>query len=140
MKQTRTRYQKGSLTKVKRKSGHEVWVLRWRETRTDGIRQPRKLVVGAVKDFPTERSAWLAVDSLRLNINRDVSECAQAPRTVMQLIRHYESTELADDSDNVAYSTKEDYKANLKNWIEPKWGRLLVGELENFQEPTSNSG
>jgi len=122
MKQTRTRFQRGSLTKVERKGGQEAWVYRWRETRADGKRRPRKLVVGSVEKFPTERRAWLAVDSLRLNINRDVSECVQAPRTVMELIRHYESTELAEDSDTVAFSTKEVYKANLKNWIEPKWG------------------
>jgi integrase len=132
MKQTRTRYQKGSLKRIKREGGREVWVFRWQETQTGGTRRPRKLVVGSVEDFPTERRAWLAVDSLRLNINSDVTEHAQAPRTVMDLIRHYESTELAEDSDTVAYSTKEVYKANLKNWIEPKWGRLLLGELEEL--------
>ena len=51
MKQTRNRYQKGSLTKLKRKGAREVWVYRWRETRTDGKRRPRKLVVGSVKIF-----------------------------------------------------------------------------------------
>jgi hypothetical protein len=120
MKQTRTRYQQGSLKKIKRKGGREVWVFRWRETRTDGTRRSRKLVVGSVEEFPTERRAWLVVDSLRLNMNRDLCEGAQAPQTVMDLIRHYESTELADDSDTIAYSTKEVYKANLKNWIEPR--------------------
>jgi integrase len=132
MKQTRTRYQKGSLTKVKRKGGQQVWVFRWRENRPDGTRRPRKLVVGSLIDFPNERRAWAAVDSIRLNINRDRSEYVQAPRTVMELIRHYESTELAEDNENVAFSTKEVYKANLKNWIEPKWGYLLTRELEEL--------
>jgi integrase len=132
MKQTRTRYQQGSLKKIKRDGGREVWVFRWRETQTGGIRRPRKLVVGSVEEFPTERRARLAVDSLRLNINSDVNEYSQAPRSVMELIRHYESTELADESDTVAYSTKEVYKANLKNWIEPKWGGLLLSELEEL--------
>jgi hypothetical protein len=50
----------------------------------------------------------------------------------MELICHYESTELAEDSDTVAFSTKEVYKVNLKNWIEPKWGHLLLGELEEL--------
>jgi integrase len=132
MKQTRTRYQQGSLKKVKRKGGREVWVFRWRETRPDGKRRLRKLVVGSVEDFPTERRARLAVDALHLNINSDLSEHPQAPRTVMDLIRHYESTELAEESETVAYSTKEVYKANLKNWIEPKWGDLLISELEEL--------
>ena len=51
MKQTRTRYQQGSLKRVKRKGGREVWVFRWRETRPDGKRRLRKLVVGSVEDF-----------------------------------------------------------------------------------------
>ena len=50
----------------------------------------------------------------------------------MDLIRHYESSELAKESETVAYSTKEVYKANLKNWIEPKWGDLLISELEEL--------
>jgi integrase len=50
----------------------------------------------------------------------------------MDLIRHYESTELADKSDTVAFSTKAVYKTNLKNWIEPKWGGLLLRELEEL--------
>ncbi len=132
MKQTRTRYQQGSLKKIKRDGGREVWVFRWRETQTGGIRRPRKLVVGSVEEFPTERRAWLAVDSLRLNINCDVNEYSQVPRSVVELIRHYESTELADENDTVAYSTKQVYKANLKNWIEPKWGSLLLSELEEL--------
>jgi integrase len=132
VKQARIRYQKGSLKKSRRAGGTEVWVYRWRETRADGTRRSRKLVVGSVEEFPTERRAWLAVDNLRLNINHEPCENAQAPRTVADLIRHYESTELAEDSDTVAFSTKEIYKANLKNWIEPKWGGLLLSELEGL--------
>lgn len=88
MKQTRNRYQKGSLTKFKRSSGREVWIFRWKETDPDGKRRPRKLVIGSVKDFPTERQAWLAVDALRSNINCDLSQQIRAPRTVIDLIRH----------------------------------------------------
>jgi integrase len=132
MKQARVRYQKGCLTKTKREGGREVWVFRWRETCTDGTRRSRKLVVGSVDEFPTERRAWQAVDSLRLNINAIVSADTQTPRTVMDLIRHCESTELADDSDTHAFSSRAVYKLNLKNWIEPQWGRLLLGELEEL--------
>ena len=39
----RARYQKGSLTKIKRKSGYLVWLFRWRETDPDGKRRPKKL-------------------------------------------------------------------------------------------------
>ena len=36
----RARYQRGSLTKLKRKCGRLVWLFRWRETRPDGTRRP----------------------------------------------------------------------------------------------------
>ncbi len=132
MKQTRARFQRGSLTKFKRDSGREVWVFRWREIQPDGSRRPRKLVVGSVGDFPTERSAWLAVQALHLNINSDLSEGVRRPGTVKDLIEHYRSTELSDEGEHLAYSTKENYKAYLKNWIEPKWSDLLLSDLEEL--------
>ena len=121
-KQTRNRYQKGSLKKVKRKGGREIWVFRWRETETDGTRRPRKLVIGSVKEYPTERAARLAVDALNLNINHDLSITARAPRTIADLAKHYQSVELAADNEHLAFSTKYGYKNYLDNWIVPKWG------------------
>lgn len=132
MKQTRARFQRGSLTKFKRDSGREVWIFRWREIQPDGSRRPRKLVVGSVGDLPTERSAWLAVQALHLDINSDLSDEVRRPKTVQDLIEHYRSSELSDKGEHLAYSTKENYKAYLKNWIEPKWGELLLSDLENL--------
>jgi integrase len=131
MKLTRSRYQKGSLTTLKRKGGHNVWAFRWRETQPDGKRRPRKLVVGTVEQYPTERAAWLAVERLNLSINLDPSMQARAPRTFSDLVDHYTATELADDGEHLAYSTKEGYRQYLKHWIRPFWGGLTLGDVEN---------
>ena len=53
----RARYQKGSLTKIKRKGGSLVWLFRWRETRSDGSRRPKNVVVGPVSELRTEAQA-----------------------------------------------------------------------------------
>jgi len=132
VKQTRNRYQLGSLTKLKRDSGHEVWVFRWRETQSDGKRRPRKLVVGSVKKLATERAARLALESLGLNINQDLSMSARPPRTFSELVDHYKSVELVEGSENLAYSSQYGYRCYLDNWLVPKWGRLLLSELENI--------
>jgi hypothetical protein len=47
----RTRHQKGSLKQIARKGGRRVWIFRWRETKLDGSRVARKLVVGSVRDL-----------------------------------------------------------------------------------------
>jgi hypothetical protein len=38
----RARYQKGSLQRVKRKSGEAVWIFRWYEVQLDGANRYRK--------------------------------------------------------------------------------------------------
>jgi len=62
----RARHQKGSLQRVKRKSGQTVWIFRWYEIQPDGSTRYRKVVVGSVEEFKTESDAQKAVDALRL--------------------------------------------------------------------------
>jgi hypothetical protein len=75
----RARYQKGSLTKIKRKNGYLVWLFRWRETGSDGRRRPRNIVVGPVSELRTQADARQQLETLRLNINLDPSEQARPP-------------------------------------------------------------
>src|SRR5580692_12291501 len=60
----RARHQKGSLQRVKRKSGESVWIFRWYEIQPDGTKRYRKVVVGTVEEFKTESDAQNAVDAL----------------------------------------------------------------------------
>ena len=90
----RARYQKGSLTKRKRKGGYLVWLFRWRETRSDGSRRPKNVVVGPVSELRTEADARRALEALRLNINLDPSEQARPPRNFKTLVDHYRLKEL----------------------------------------------
>lgn len=128
----RARYQKGSLTKIKRKGGSLVWLFRWRETRSDGSRRPKNVVVGPVSELRTEADARRALETLRLNINLDPSEQARPPRSFKTLVDHYRLKELVlHNNERKAYSTQKTYESYLKNWIVPRWGEYMLPRMGN---------
>jgi hypothetical protein len=92
----RARHQKGSLQRVKRKSGESVWIFRWYEVHLDGTKRYRKAVIGSVQEYRMEADAQRAADALRLEINE------QTPRQQLQaismetLVEHYRQHELPD--------------------------------------------
>ena len=114
----RARYQKGSLTKIKRKNGYLVWLFRWRETGSDGSRRPRNIVVGPVSELRTEADARRALETLRLNINLDPSEQARPPRNFRSLVDHYRLKELVFQNDE------------RKGVLDQKGLRVLLEELD----------
>jgi integrase len=120
---TRAKYQNGSLTREARKAGAAVWVFRWREYDTNAR---RKVIVGTVTQFPTKSQAMKAVESqgLRRTINRDT----RSPRTVAELVTHYQEKELPDGSSK-AFSTRAGYQSYLKNWIVPVWGKHSLSDV-----------
>lgn len=130
----RTRYQTGSLQRVKRRKGPDVWIFRWYEIQTDGATKYRKSVVGNVEQYATESAAQKAVDALRITINQDT------PRAVLQrisfetLVSHYLEAELPEDQTGAkvpkAYSTVVTYKRYLKKWILPRWKSYSLREIE----------
>ncbi len=130
----KTHNQKGSLKRVRRDGGREVWIFRWREIGIDGIRRPRKLVVGTTKQFRSETAAWDRVGQLNLNINLDRSVEAPCPGSFGELIEHFSAKELPEsedpDGDGRAFSTKDNYRWYLKKWITPTWGKFGLGEIK----------
>jgi hypothetical protein len=96
MKHTRTRYQAGSLTTEKRKTGSTVWIYRWRETNTSGKQVNRKLAIGDKIAYPNKTAALKAVEGLRLEINKEAPTGVYKPLSIGQLIAHYREVELAD--------------------------------------------
>ncbi len=112
-----SRLQQGSLLKLKRKTGPDVWVFRWYEE-TNGTRTYRKRTLGTVSLYPHLRDAEKATDALRNNINIEFT----VPETVAELITHYRSHELTEDKK--AYATVEANTHYLTNRIVPKWGAL----------------
>ena len=95
------RYQNGSLLKIGRKGGEQVWAFRWYEY-PGGTRTYRKRIVG--------------VSALRININAGV----QIPQTVAELAAHYRKLELVPE--RKAASTIYVHENLLNLYVVPKWG------------------
>jgi len=117
-----TRFQNGSLKRVKNKTTPDTWFFRYYEDR-DGKRVHRNIKVGSVQELPLRKDAEKAVASLRVNINSRV----RTPETVSDLIAHYSQRELT--LERKSFATIENVKGNLKRYIEPKWGRLRLSEV-----------
>jgi integrase len=117
-----SRLQQGSLLKLKRKSGPDVWVFRWYEE-TDGTRTYRKRTLGSVVRYPHLRDAEKAADALRNTINSEFA----VPETVSELVTHYRKHELTEETK--AYATIEANTVYLANHIVPKWGTAYLQDV-----------
>ena len=80
MEHKRRRVQFGWLDLKKRRNGPEVWVLRYRETLTDGSKRVPSLIVGSITDYPTVSRARTASMSLLLSISRKSFRKETRPR------------------------------------------------------------
>lgn len=127
MKHRRKRYQHGSLTIEKRKTGPSVWVYRWRETVVNGATKQKKRIIGTKNEYPNESAARKAVDGLRMEINTDSINTSAI--TIDEVISHYTVIELADSNRKTA-RTKEVYRHQLDKVIAPKWGAFRLSEVK----------
>ncbi len=119
-----SRFQQGSLLKLKRKNSPDVWVFRWYDE-TNGTRTYKKRTLGKVTDMPLRRDAEKAVADFRANINVEV----RVPQTVSDLAAHYRKYELT--SDKKAFATIESPSIYLSNHIVPKWGDVWMSDVSH---------
>lgn len=117
-----SRIQQGSLLKLKRKSGADVWVLRWYDE-TNGARIYRKRILGTIIRYPHLRDAERAADALRNTINCEF----RVPETIAELVTHYRDSELTEHKK--AYATIEANTHYLANHIVPKWGSMYLTDV-----------
>jgi site-specific recombinase XerD len=117
-----TRFQQGSLMRVKNKTTPDTWFFRYYESR-DGRRVHRNLKIGSVSEFPLRKDAEKVVLSLRANINSEI----RTPETVHDLIAHYSKHELTPE--RKSHATLENYRGNLKLYVLPKWGQMRLSAV-----------
>jgi integrase len=128
MNHQRKRYQHGSLTTEKRKTGPVVWVYRWRETDTRGEQVNRKRVIGSKATYPSKAAALRAVDGLRLEINKEVPTGIFQPLSIGQLVQHYREIELGDANPKTA-RTKAVYGQQFDSHILPRWQEYRMQDV-----------
>ncbi len=130
----RTRYQRGSLQRVKRKVGPAVWIFRWYEIQDDGSKTYRKTVLGSTEEFRTETEAQIAADALRININNETPRVCVQKMTFGGLVEHYLLNQVPEDARKAkvpkAHSTAVTYKRYLKKWILPRWKTYSIRSIE----------
>jgi len=123
MEHKRQRVQFGWLDLKKRRNGPEVWVLRYRETLSDGSKRVPSRVVGTVKEYPTESRVRTASMSLLLSINRDKPQGVSV--SFGAVIVRYLAEEIPE-----RHSTASRYQSWLKNYIKPKWSDFLLNQIK----------
>jgi integrase len=117
-----SRFQNGSLIRVKNKSTDDTWFLRFYEE-VDGRRVYRKQRIGTVREFLHRRDAEKAALGLRVKINSGV----RSPETVDELIAHYLKHELT--LDRKAFATVEGHRVYIERYVRPRWGTLKLSEV-----------
>ena len=92
----------------------------------------RALVIGSVKQYPTETAAWKAVSTLRLDVYHHTSRPEGLPETFEQLVEHYRLIELdlEKESERKVVQTKQTYAVYLKARIVPRWGNYRLREIK----------
>ena len=114
-----SRFQNGSLLKIKRSNGEQVWAFRWYEDAGES-RTYRKRIVGTLAQLPARRDAERAVSALRININAGV----HPPQTVAELVTHYRKHELVPE--RKAASTIYVNGNFMGLYVVPKWGNVRL--------------
>lgn len=125
------RYQQGTMDRIKRSKGPDVWVFRWRATGPDGSRVQRKKTIGNLSQFPTEKSAWQEVENLRAEIN--AAEERVGRMTIADAWGHFQVHELRDPDVDRSPSTICGYLDYFKNQILPRWGNVCLDEVKSVE-------
>src|SRR6201998_538780 len=119
------RYQRGSLSILKRKLQPDAWAFRY-YTEEAGRRVYKRKIIGTVIEFPKRRDAERHLNHLRAAINE---ETAFAPMNGEELAAHFKHYEAPLKS----FSTREGYKRMLDNQVIPKWGDCGLAEIRSIE-------
>ena len=123
------RYQEGSIDRVSRAKGPDVWVYRWRELRDDGTRLQKKKTIGDVKRFPKEADVKREVENLRSKINAEQSRVGKT--TVADAWGHFQLHELRDPDVDRSPTTIKSYLDYFKVQILPVWKDVPIDEVKS---------
>lgn len=125
----RTRIQRGGVNLDVSSSGKQIWVFRWRETRPDGRRAPRKRVIGTLEEYPTKKAAENAARGFRLDLV-DQGSAALVRITMKELVDHFSEHEQLDrGEEGRSYSTRDRCESVLNCWILPRWGKTAIDQI-----------
>ena len=126
---TRRSYQEGSVARVSRAKGPDVWVYRWREPALTGKRVQHKRVIGTVEQHKTLTEAKRAIDNLRLEVNSP-TEAKIGRVTVAEAWGHFQANELRDPDIDRSPTTIDCYIDNFNSRILPHWRDVALDDVK----------
>jgi integrase len=126
---TRARYQEGSIDRVKRAKGGDVWVYRWRELQEDGNRVQKKKTVGSIEQFPTKGDVKREVENLRAEINARQERGGKM--TIADAWGHFQLHELHDPDVDRSPTTINSYLDYYKVQILPVWKDIPLDDVKS---------
>jgi integrase len=122
LKFTRDRYQQGSLRRVRRAKGPDVWEFRF-STYEDGVRKQRQLTL-STKKFPSETAVRKKVEAVVLKLNSGRSASALQETTLSAVMEVYAREDMPDRP-----KSRQNYCLLMDRHIRPKWGSMIISEI-----------
>jgi integrase len=122
------RYQEGSINRVKRAKGPDVWVYRWRELQEDGRRVQRKTTIGDAERYPNKSDVKREVENLRAEINARQERVGK--KTLDEVWGHFQAYELRDPDVGRSETTIDNYLTLFKAHIIPRWGATFLTDVK----------
>lgn len=112
-------YQRGSIRRVPRRRGDDVWEWRYR------VRGKMKQEKFSVADFPTEKAMWTHLATAVRRLNEGADKPAPIASTIGELVTRYQLEYLP----TLAKSTRNTDGSMLRVHIEPRWGSVVIADL-----------
>jgi integrase len=122
MKFTRDRFQQGSLRRVPRSKGPDVWEFRF-STYENGARKQRQLTL-STKKYPSEAAVKRRVEALLLRLNAGNAATALQEPTLGAVIDVYTREEMPE-----RLKSQQNYRLLMDRHIRPKWGDKLLSDV-----------
>jgi integrase len=122
-----TRYQEGSVERVKRAKGADVWVYRFRQS-VDGKRLHRSRIIGTVKEYKSKADAKRAAENLRIEVN--AADGRAGRMTVEDAWGHFQLHELEDPGSDRSPTTIANYRDYFGTHIIPRWRDVAIDDVK----------
>jgi integrase len=138
----RSSFQAGSIRRVERKTGTDVWEYRYRDHSVAG--SPLRQMTLSTLEFSTKAKALVHLQALVLEINGPKSFRAHNKPTMAVLIDRFTAEERLEEivkqptgavtiSDGLSYSTAAGYRCYLSKHVRPRWGKTPIADVKPLE-------
>jgi integrase len=138
MKFSRERFQNGSLRRVPRKTGPDVWEFRFRDHSKPGL--PMRQITLSMVEYQTETTARRALQAVLLKINGSEAYIAQRSPTFGTVLDKFIADEHLKEikaqrpgetvDDGLKFSTTVGYLSVIKVHLRPSWSKVLLTDIK----------